>query len=408
MSLKSIGKANLSSTSLQTPPAKLITCDRAHSTYDICKINGPTVLDPTTATFYAMDPKGSTVVEKIRPYPRKLEAQIMPGINEVILTSGPSSPPPCQVQHNAPALVFSAGGYTGNFFHEFNDGFIPLYITVNTIFSEDEEVVLVISKARHWWVSKYAELLKSFSKHPIVNLDNDTSTHCFASASVGLISHGFMTVDPTRKPNPKSMTHFRAFLGKAYTHHQEPSETTRPRLVLVTRNGAVGRVLLNQDEVKKEAEGVGFDVVVFEPKPSTPLRLAYELMNSSHAMVGVHGAGLTHALFLRSGSVFVQVVPLGTEWVAEACFGRPAKAMGLEYMEYRIEAEESSLVDEHGKDEMVIKDPGRFRGKGWSPEVMDLYLKKQNVRVDTVRFRGYLKEAYEKSIKLLDLHGERV
>lgn len=386
-------------------------CNRSHDSYDTCEVNGPTVLDPTTSTFFLTDPSGPTVVEKIRPYPRKFENSTQSRIKELTLVSGPKGPP-CQVQHNAPALVFSAGGYTGNFFHEFGDGIIPLYITINTLFNyRRRNVVLVISKSRDWWVHKYSEVLQSFSKHPIINLDNDTVSHCFPYARLGLISHGFMTINPNLLPNPKSLIQFRDFLDKSYSQKPiskssipKPSKT-RPRLVLVSRTGNVGRVLLNQEEVRKEAERLGFDVVVFDPSPSTPLGSAYDLINSSHAMVGVHGAALTHLLFLRPGSTFIQVVPLGVDWLAEVCFGKPAREMGLAYAEYRIIAEESSLVEKYGKDEMVIRDPVGWRGKGWSNEVMNVYLKEQNVRLNLDRFRGYLKEAYRKSRKFMKKEG---
>lgn len=331
----------------------------------------------------------------------------MSRIKELTLSLGRSSPS-CQVQHNVPALVFSAGGYTGNFFHDFNDGFIPLYITVNSIFN-GQDFIFVISKSHYWWVSKYKDLLQSFTKHPIIDLDNDASTHCFPSANLGLISHGFMTINPELIPKSKTITHFRAFLDKAYSknsheyHHQNTSPSkSRPRLVLVGRTGATGRVLLNQQQVKKEAEKLGYDVIVFEPTGKTQLSLAYEVINSSHAMIGVHGAALTHSLFLRPGSVFIQVVPLGIEWVANVCFGKPAKDLGLEYMEYRISVEESSLIDKYSRDDMVVKDPKSVRGNKWSSQIMDIYLKEQNVRLDLDRFRRFLKEAYKKSKRFLD------
>ncbi|KAK9276126.1 hypothetical protein L1049_005657 [Liquidambar formosana] len=388
-----------------------VTCDRSQHRYDICSITGPTVLEPTISTFFALGPTGPTkspLVENIRPYPRKWEPLTMNGINELTLTSGPPGPP-CKVQHKAPALVFSAGGYTGNFFHDFNDGFIPLFITVNLIFP-DQDFVLVIAKSRGWWLSKYAELLHAFSKHPIVNLDNDTSTHCFPSANLGLISHGFMTIDPNLIPNSRTFAHFRGFLEKAYGQnypvmviHQTPK--IRPRLILASRSGHGGRVILNQDEAKHAAEEEGFEVIVFEPTPSTPLRKAYALINSSHAMIGVHGAALTHSLFLRPGSFFMQVVPIGNEWVADVCFGKPARDLGLEYIEYKIGVEESSLAEKYGKDDVLLKDPVGLQRKGWSKEIMDKYLKEQNVKLDLVRFRGYLKKAYEKAKEFMDKEG---
>ncbi|KAL5826312.1 hypothetical protein ACOSQ4_018109 [Xanthoceras sorbifolium] len=403
LELKSISKWDpLPPPPLQPSQGGQINCDRSHHNYDICSINGPAVLDPKSSTFYLVDPPTSTpplLVENIRPYPRKWENFVMKGIKEVAIKSGPRSPK-CEAQHNAPALVFSVGGYNGNFWHEFNDGFIPLFITVKSIFP-DQDVILVIDKARDWWVRKYADLLQSIRKHPIIDLDNDTTTHCFTSATLGLISHGFMTIHPTLLPNSASFTHFRALLDKAYGHghgrnlpSKYNSSGTRPRLVLISRKGSIGRVMSNQAEVKRVAEEVGFDVIVFEPSFKTPLYQAYALINTSHAL-----------LFLRPGAVFVQVVPLGLDWVADVCFAKSARAMGLDYMEYKINEEESSLVEKYDKNELVIKDPVAYRGNNWSSAVMDIYLKEQNVKLDLVRFRVYLHQVYNKARKFMDMEG---
>ncbi|WCJ22163.1 Glycosyltransferase family 61 protein [Euphorbia peplus] len=386
-----------------TPHYHEIQCDRSHGTYDFCKINGPTVLDPTISTFFAVDPHLPNTTHKIRAYPRKWENIIMQRIKELTLISGPLSPQ-CEIHHRYPALVFSAGGHTGNFFHDFNDGLIPLYITIKSIFKDDQDFILVISSARDWWVSKYAHLLQTFSKHPIINLDNDTFTHCFSSANIGLMSHGFMTINSKLLPNSQTLVHFRTFLNSAYSIRREIPHRMfkKPRLVLVSRSGRVGRVILNQKRVEKLAEDVGFDVIVFEPKSSTPMHQAYDLINSSHAMVGVHGAALTHAIFLRPGSVFLQVVPLGNEKVAETCFGKLGRGMELEYIEYKIGEEESSLVDKYDRNSQLIKDPIGFQGKIWSDKIMNIYLKEQNVRIDLVRFRQYLEIAYKKAKKFMD------
>ena len=48
---------SLVSKSIRKPEAKDISCDRSHKNYDFCTISGPTVLDPTSSTFYVMDPK---------------------------------------------------------------------------------------------------------------------------------------------------------------------------------------------------------------------------------------------------------------------------------------------------------------------------------------------------------------
>ncbi|KAH0991370.1 hypothetical protein GBA52_002853 [Prunus armeniaca] len=400
-----IGRDPNYSRPLQSTPSTRISCTRSHKYYDFCFINGSTILDPTTSTFFVADPASPPLVEKIKPYPRKFEISTMSGIKELILTSGPRGPK-CQIQHNAPALVFSAGGYTGNVFHDFNDGFIPIFIITNSIL-HDQEPVLVISKARDWWVSRYGDLLRTFTKHPIINLDNDTANHCFTSASVGLISHGLVTINPKLLHTPKTLVHFHGILDKAFgrNHHHSRASDSQPRLVLISRTGGVGREMLNQNEVKQAAEKVGFEVVVFVPSSTTDMHVAYNLLSKSHAMVGVHGAAMTHLLFMRPGSVFMQIVPLGTDWLANVCYESPARAMGLQYIDYRINVEESSLVDKYGKDDIVVKDPVSKMGSNWSMEIMKIYLKEQNVKLDLDRFNWFLKAAYDKAKIFMDKEG---
>ena len=87
--------------------------------------------------------------------------------------------------------------------------------------------------------------------------------------------------------------------------------------MLISCNGGVGRVLLNQNEVKFEVKKIGFSVVIFESTPMIPMHKAYELIHSDHT------------IFLWPGSVFMQVVLLGTEWATEVCYLRLARNVGL-------------------------------------------------------------------------------
>lgn len=388
-----------------------ISCDRSHPLYDWCHLKSPTILEPKEATFYTrpstplMDaPK----VEKLRPYPRKRDKDTLSNIREITLTTKLSHSP-CSITHDTPALVFSIGGFTGNFFHDFNDGFVPLFITVNTLFP-NQEVTLVITDYSEWWYGKYEAVLPQFSNHPIVNLDNQTVTHCFPSVVAGLISHGPMTINPTLIPYRKSFLDFRALLEEGYRKclvWPAPKIKGRPRLVLVSRAGPVGRVILNQDNVIKAAQEEGFDVVIFEPSAYTYLCDVYRLINGSHAIMGVHGAALTHSLFLQPGAAFIQVVPLGGDWLARTYFRNLAWGMKLEYMEYKIQPEESTLVEKYGKDHVLIKDPNAIASRNWTA-LHNIYLRSQDVRLDISRFRGCLKNAYAKAKKLMEHQGSHV
>ncbi|CAL9248815.1 unnamed protein product [Arabidopsis halleri] len=394
----------------QETASATITCDRSHSSYDLCSINGSCILDPKTGTFILMDPIFATsapLVEKIRPYPRKAENWIMPRIKELTLTSGPLGlSRSCDVTHDSPAIVFSAGGYTGSIYHDFIDGFIPLFITANSVYL-DSDFVLVVANHKEWWMPKYIDILGAFSKHKTILLDKENAsiTHCFTSATVGLISHGAMTIDPTQIANSKSFVDFHNLLDKAFTKNISTPKTHKPRLILVSRYGRIGRVILNEKEIKEMLEGIGFEVKIFRPSKTTSLREAYKLIKSSHGMIGVHGAALTHLMFLRPGSVLVQIVPVGLGWVSKTCFESPAKAMKLEYIEYRVNVEESSLIEKYNKDDLLLKDPIAFRGMDWNVTKMKVYLKEQDVRLDVNRFRKHMNEAYEKAKLFMDLNS---
>ena len=74
--------------------------------------------------------------------------------------------------------------------------------------------------------------------------------------------------------------------------------------MFVIRKLDVGRAILNKKEVIKAIEEVGFDVNVLDPTTThTSLAKAFKLVHSSHAMLAVHGAGLTHVVPKAKGSV---------------------------------------------------------------------------------------------------------
>ncbi|XP_056688717.1 xylan glycosyltransferase MUCI21-like isoform X2 [Spinacia oleracea] len=402
-----LGKKAKSWELIQSLQGEAIICDRSHDNYEWCFLNRPSILDKNSTTFSTIGSQSGNSTEKIRPYPRKWEKLTMSLVSEITLTTW-SIEKPCEIYHETPALVFSVSGYTGNFFHDFNDGIIPLYITLNTLFP-DQDVTLVIADFTNWWYSKYEVLLRGFTKQPVINLNNQTSTHCFTSVAVGLISHGPMTIKPIQNPYKKSsFLDLRSLFEIAYSKCSAtlppPLEAGKPRIVFMSRTGNVGRVILNQDQIIEAVKKAGFDVVLFQPTKFTYLCDAYRLINGSHGMIGVHGAALTHSLFLRPGSVFIQIVPLGNDWLADSYFKNLATGLRFQYLEYKIRPEESSLAKIYGLNHVILRNPNLIIRGNWSA-LDTIYLKKQDVNLDFNRFRMYLEIAFSKANMFLDKRG---
>ena len=162
--------------------------------------------------------------------------------------------------------------------------------------------------------------------------------------------------------------------------------------MIVSRNGS--RAIENEAELVRAAAGAGFRVSVLQPRPDTELAKMYRALNASDVMVGVHGAAMTHLLFMRPGSVFIQVVPLGTDWAAGAYYGEPAARLGLRYVGYKILPEESSLSREYPTGDPVLTDPAGVAQSGWDV-TKKVYLDRQNVRLDLARFREELVRAHQ-------------
>lgn len=282
-----------------------------------------------------------------------------------------------------------------------------------------------------WWMTKYGHIVEQLSDYPPVDFANDRRTHCFPEAVVGLRIHDELAIDAARTPANQTIQDFRQMLDDAHRgriqtiieeeekekeavaaaaaaaaapaarkqQHRGSQRIRRtrtaedddsPRLVIVSRNGS--RAIENEAELVRAAAGAGFRVSVLQPRPDTELAKMYRALNASDVMVGVHGAAMTHFLFMRPGSVFIQVVPLGTDWAAETYYGEPARRLGLRYMPYKILPSESSLRGQYAKDDPVLTDPDTVNAKGWQV-TKQVYLDGQNVRLDIARFRRHLHRA---------------
>ncbi|KAL3637213.1 hypothetical protein CASFOL_019512 [Castilleja foliolosa] len=408
-------EADVNSSLCSSVPNGTICCDRTSTRSDICVMKGDIRTRPATLSIFLYDdsksggPDNPTRIEKIRPYTRKWETTVMDTIDELNLVQKQkpdNTPHTCDVHHDVPAIFFSTGGYTGNLYHEFNDGILPLYITSQHF---NKRVVFVILEYHNWWITKYGDILSQLSDFPPIDFAADKRAHCFPEAIVGLRIHDELTIDNSKLDGNKTIGDFHDLLNRAYMPRisalikeeerenstiikiEKARDLTKPKLVIVSRNGS--RAIMNEGLLVRLAEDIGFEVEVLRPERTSELAKSYRVLNSSDVVVGVHGAAMTHLLFMKPSSVFIQIVPLGTEWAAETYYGSPARKFGLRYIGYQIRPKESSLYDDYDKNDPILVDPNSVNSKGWE-FTKRVYLDRQTVRLDLRRFQKRLIRAY--------------
>ncbi|XP_038684985.1 alpha-1,3-arabinosyltransferase XAT3-like [Tripterygium wilfordii] len=356
---------------------------------EVCVVTNPVRIGNNGLTIHVSSDQERNETT-VRPYARREDETAMNDVTALQIVSADTNLPPCNYTHSVPAMVFSSGGFTGNVFHEFNEIIIPLFITCHHFRSQ---LQFIITDFQPWWVEKYNRILKQLSNYEVINPAADGSVHCFPGSVIGLKYHNNLALNKTEIPGGYSMFDFRHFLRKAYNLQvNDVSEIQKPRAMLITRNET--RRFLNEHEMVRAMEELGFQVVVPTDNWMSNLDTFAEVVNSCNIMVGAHGAALTNELFLPNGAVMVQVVPLQLEWASTNYFGSPANEMGINYLEYKIEPEESSLLEKYGRDHPVITDPQSIVSQGYYP-FRAVYVDGQDLKVNITRFRKTIVQAME-------------
>ncbi|MCL7029539.1 hypothetical protein MKW94_028438 [Papaver nudicaule] len=346
------------------------SCDSSSLHSDICVFMDLVTIDMQSTTVYipkkqSLPPTNWTV----QPYARKGDKAALKNVAKVETIRGIKNkpPPPCDVFHNVSAVVFSAGGFRGNFFHEFNDVIVPLFLTTRHF---QAKVQLVVTDYKEQWNSKYRQILTSLSNYRVINPAEDKKVYCFPGGVVAFL-----------------------FLRDSFSLKIENvKEIEKPVLLLVSRQRT--RAFLNENDILGLATELGFNAITTTPGQMSNLSRFSSKINSCTVLLGVHGAGLTNALFLPDGAVLLQVVALGTDWASATYFGNKVGKMNIHYLEYKISSEESWLLNKYGRDSPVINDPASIGKQGFAAS-SKIYLHGQNVTLDILRFRKTLLQALE-------------
>ncbi|KAJ4798244.1 hypothetical protein LUZ62_049490 [Rhynchospora pubera] len=331
----------------------------------------------------------------VKPYARKNDGT-MATIRNVTLKSFArlEKAPRCTTNHSVAAVIFSDWGYCGNYWHDFNDVLVPLFITTRKF---NGEVQFLVTQKRDWFFSKYQPIISGLSKYEVIDFDKEQQVHCYPKAILSLYQHKDFSIDPAKPPYGLSMVSFTKFIREKYSLEKDfavqigENSWRKPRLLIIGRKHT--RVLTNIDKVISMAEELGFEVVVDDLNRGPYVQEAARVVNPCDVMMGVHGAGLTNIVFLPMNAVVIQIVPLGKlNQLFYDEFGVPSRDMNLKYLQYEILEEESTLIDLYPRDDPIFTDPMSIHKRGWL-ELSRVYLQQQNVKLDLVRFRPVLEKA---------------
>ncbi|KAI8552887.1 hypothetical protein RHMOL_Rhmol06G0303200 [Rhododendron molle] len=360
---------------------------------DVCVSNRSVRIDTLTMKVYAPFSQGMPQANRIiHPYPKKEDKWINRSVSSVqILQGNISPPPPCHYTHNVPAIVFSSGLFSGNVFHDFSELIIPLFLTSRHFQSR---LHFIVTDFKPIFFDKYKKIFSHLSSYEVINPAANVGVHCFPGVVVGLHYHDHLALNTTAIPRGYSMLDFKQFLRESYNLKiQDLSQMEKPVLVLISRHNS--RMFLNEDQMVTMMGALGFTVVVAKPDMMANIDKFSKIVNSGSVLVAAHGAGLTNIVFLPQGAVMVQVVGLSLEWPSTHYYGNPATEMGLNYLEYKIEPEESSLITLYGRDDPIITDPPSISASRGMLVGRAIYLGEQSFDINVTRFRNTLVKALE-------------
>ncbi|KAJ3685202.1 hypothetical protein LUZ61_014366 [Rhynchospora tenuis] len=363
------------------------------------EIDGDIRVDGDSSSIFWINSQGNESL-KAKPFPRNCDPTIMKDMKEFSVKSFPhqnESVPQCTSNHSYPAILFTYGGYTANFFHDFTDLLIPLFLTAHRYHGE---VQFLITNMNPSWVERYSTVLKNLTRYEIIDIDKvgHSNINCYKSMTIGLYAHGEFAIDPLMPPLGYTFSNFTDFMRRSFSlerymlRKHDKSPPRKPKLLLITRRW--NRKLINFNETATMATDLGFQVILMEGGDE-PLDKFAQIANSCDVIAGVHGSALSYMVFLPQNAVVIQIIPWGRlEGVCWCNFAFTVPKAKLKYLEYQASLDESTLLNKYPRDHRYIQDPFSVHMEGWYV-YSKVYMQEQDVILDLQRFRGTLVEALE-------------
>ncbi|KAK6920839.1 hypothetical protein RJ641_014517, partial [Dillenia turbinata] len=189
-----------------------ISSQQIESRSDVCEINGGIRVHGKSSIYVTssqLATSAHTGIWSIKPYARKGDEYALKSERNMV----------SKISINAPKITlsqvfFSQPESAGNFFHDFADLLIPLFMTSKLF---DGRVKFLIIDKRFWWAEKFQVLTEKLSDYELMDMDEANKVHCFSSMIIGLRSNKKLTIDPSKSSNGLSMVGFTKFPSTTFS-----------------------------------------------------------------------------------------------------------------------------------------------------------------------------------------------
>jgi len=299
----------------------------------------------------------------------------------------------CDLTFSQPTFIMKLDA-TSNIYHHFCDFFnLYLSIHINASLANShaeswllgEKQVLVLDNTRY--LSPLAPVWAAFTSQPLLNLESMAGKAvCFRQAVFPLLPRmlwGLFYNTPLVPgcSHSQLFTDFSAFLLHRLSATALPSPPPLLRVTFLSREQGGYRRILNEAELVSTLEASGmYRVRLARFHHSVPFRSQLEIVANTDILVGVHGAGLTHTLFLPTWGEVVEVFNCGDA----DCYRDLARLRGVGYSTW-----------DSTKEHLVTKVEA---GLGGRYEKGPAHLKFKNYRFDSDEFFSLISNARERII----------
>ncbi|GFR10587.1 EGF domain-specific O-linked N-acetylglucosamine transferase [Trichonephila clavata] len=236
----------------------------------------------------------------------------------------------CDILIEEPTYIMKLDA-TVNMYHHFCD-FLNLYATLhmNQTFSSDVRILI-------WdtipYLSNFEVVWKAFTQHPLMNLGGFKGKKvCFKDAVFPLLPRMIfgMYYNMPLIPGCQGSGLFQAFAEhlKHRLRIKDNYQGSKVRVTLISRSTQYRRIL-NEDQLVSALKAIP-DLLVRRVNFNRQMTFSeqMEISYNTDILIGIHGAGLTHMLFMPNWGAVFEIYNCEDE----SCYSDLARLKGLYYL----------------------------------------------------------------------------